>query len=204
MTREERDAITHLEELFGEEMYNFAICIFTGGSTFYHEQEKNKEQNKTVLEFEDEIYKDEFSGNEGALGPLARRCKGGMVLFDNIEKDPLQRKAMVEKLIKKVDELRVVNRGKFYDNYIFRLVREERQKVAKQLQIDLPAAEREEKEAALRKQRSTVGMYSGKNAAAQKNYESSHNEKQMRDVEDAAQKTIMQKIKIKFTGCTIL
>lgn len=145
LTAEEREALQQLEELFGKDFYDFTICLFTGGSTFYKKQRRNWRQNKTVLTFEEEIFSDKRSENKGGLGPVVRKCKGGVVLFDNLERDHMKRTAMVEELLQKVEELKKCNKGMGYDMRIFHQVREKARQAAKQQEEDF-SRQKEKKE----------------------------------------------------------
>lgn len=130
-----------------------------------------------------------------------------MVLFENLETDPYKRSAMVGKLIMKIDELRDFNKGKCYNNQIFRMVREEQERVAKKLKIDLAAVAKDEKEVALIIQKKSALKVSEEKAGIQVNEEYAKKkaeiQKLLHAVEDDAQESIIKRIR-KELGCTIL
>lgn len=86
MTAEERLSLELLEKLFGEDMYKYAVFVFTNGKSFKKIQEKKVRGAEGDPEdsFEEYILRDKNSKEVDAIGPHVARCAGGAVLFENL------------------------------------------------------------------------------------------------------------------------
>ena len=117
MTTEEVNTIKQIEVLFGKEVYDYAVLVFTHGDAFQAKQRKSG----SSMTFQEYAEKDLRSGDEHSLGPLVRNVKQRVVLFNNMELDDAKRRAMVIDLVKKIDGN---GRRQRYDNHIFQKARE--------------------------------------------------------------------------------
>ena len=123
MTVDERGAIKQLERLFGKEMYEYSVIIFTHGDCFTLKQ-KNSKHPKT---FEQYVLQDMTSTDEDSLGPFLQKVDGRAVLFSNFEEDPVKKRQMIITLVEKIEEIRAKKGGR-YDNNLFQKAREFEQK----------------------------------------------------------------------------
>ena len=119
LTAEERDAIKQLEKLFGKEMYDYSLIVFTHGDCFKLKQENSK----TPMTFEEYIQQDWHAGGEDSMGTLLKKVSGRAVLFSNFEKDPLEKRKMIINLAEQVGGIRQ-KMGRRYDNKLFEKARE--------------------------------------------------------------------------------
>ncbi|KAJ0085249.1 hypothetical protein Patl1_07556 [Pistacia atlantica] len=104
-TQEEQDAVLTLQSLFGREIVNYMIVVFTGGDEL--------EENEETLE--------EYLGREcpDSLKDILALCENRRVLFDNKTKDETKRAKQVGKLLSLVNRVIVQNGGQPYTDEIF-------------------------------------------------------------------------------------
>ncbi|KAI3900855.1 hypothetical protein MKW92_018508 [Papaver armeniacum] len=103
---EEEDAIKTLRDIFGEEITNYMIIVFTGGD----------ELETTFPEY--------LSTCPTALQRVLRLLKNRVVLFDNKTKDETQRKEQVRELMSLVDMVKSENQQS-YTGDIFEMMKRE-------------------------------------------------------------------------------
>ena len=85
--------------IFGKEFYDYAVLVFTHGDAFQAKQR----MSKSSMTFQEYVERDIWSHNEHFLGPLVRKVKQRVVLFNNMEMNEAKRRAMVIDLIRKID-----------------------------------------------------------------------------------------------------
>ncbi|CAL1530563.1 unnamed protein product [Lymnaea stagnalis] len=110
-TKEDQNVIEVLTEIFGEEMFQFTILIFTHGDSFDIE---NKITDENVSQ---RIFKTWCRAQEGALGNLLAKCNFRVVLFHNSKRYEDKRDAEVIELKKETEN--VIQGGKLYTNEQF-------------------------------------------------------------------------------------
>ncbi|CAH1442625.1 unnamed protein product [Lactuca virosa] len=100
---DEKAAIYTLRTLFGKEVYDYMIIVFTGGDGL--------EENESLVDFLRESPK--------ALQETLGLCGDRYVLFDNKTKDPIKKSSQVRELLSLVNTVSKNNGGKPYTNEIF-------------------------------------------------------------------------------------
>ena len=121
MTAEELATIMQLEKLFGEEVFNYVILVFTHGDSF----EAVQRRAETPITFQQFLERDVRSGKQTTLGPLLKKVDQRAVLFNNMEEDKVKRRKMVSNLIEKIESN--CENGK-YNNYLFEKAKKMKEK----------------------------------------------------------------------------
>ncbi|PON81438.1 LOW QUALITY PROTEIN: AIG1-type guanine nucleotide-binding (G) domain containing protein [Trema orientale] len=104
-SHEEKAALCSFEALFGKEIVNYMIVVFTGGDEL--------EENEETLE--------DYLGREcpEPLKDILTQCDNRVVLFDNKTKDESKRVNQVQKLLSLVNKVLEQNGGHPYTDKIF-------------------------------------------------------------------------------------
>ncbi|XP_028549752.1 immune-associated nucleotide-binding protein 9 [Dendrobium catenatum] len=103
-TREEQAAVESMKSLFGDEIVNYIILVFTGGDS---------------LESKQQSLEDYISLCPEPLRNLIKLCKNRLIIFDNTTKDMMKREGQVNKLLSLVESVISDNGGKPYSNKMF-------------------------------------------------------------------------------------
>ncbi|KAK9527338.1 hypothetical protein VZT92_013910 [Zoarces viviparus] len=102
-TREEKNSVEALQELFGPDANQYMIVLFTRGDDL---------RKKTIQEYV-------CSGSPG-LRKVIQSCGNRFHLFNNNSED----RGQVEELIKKIDDMYAANGGKHYTDAMYKEVAE--------------------------------------------------------------------------------
>ncbi|KAK1427538.1 hypothetical protein QVD17_16225 [Tagetes erecta] len=113
-SEEEEAAISSLQTLFGNKVYDYMIVVFTGGDEL-------EDENQTLDEF--------LFNSPEALKQTLNLCENRYVLFDNKTKVETKRLNQVKKLLSLVDMVATKNGGKRYTNEIFTEMKNQTEKL---------------------------------------------------------------------------
>uniref|UniRef100_A0A4W6DJL7 AIG1-type G domain-containing protein n=1 Tax=Lates calcarifer TaxID=8187 RepID=A0A4W6DJL7_LATCA len=109
-TTQEKEIVTIIQKMFGEEAGKFTMVLFTHGD---------------LLLEEEEVSMDELISQNEPLRDFIRQCDGGYHVFNNKDKNLLQ----VTELLRKINSIVQRNGGSYYTNEMFqeaeRAIREE-------------------------------------------------------------------------------
>ena len=117
MTTEEMKTIDDIAIMFGEEVYKYAVLVFTHGDAFNAKQAKSQ----SPITFEEYVNRDLQSASNHTLGPLIKKVGKRVVLFNNMELDKAKCRAMIIELVQKIDHTGPKER---YNNDIFQKAKE--------------------------------------------------------------------------------
>uniref|UniRef100_A0A8C1PJS4 AIG1-type G domain-containing protein n=1 Tax=Cyprinus carpio TaxID=7962 RepID=A0A8C1PJS4_CYPCA len=124
-TREEKDAVKMIQEMFGNKSRMYTMVLFTGGDNL----------EKTSVEG--------FIGDDGSLQNLIQQCGKRYHVFNNKKATETQ----VSELLDKIDCMVAVNGGSFYTNEMFQQVekniREEQERILKEKEEEIKRKEEE-------------------------------------------------------------
>ncbi|KAI3684576.1 hypothetical protein L6452_33800 [Arctium lappa] len=101
---EEKTAISRLQMLFGEQICDYMIVVFTGGDD---------------IEEDDETFEDSLCDCPEALKEILCMCGNRFVVFDNRTKDETKKANQVQRLLSLVNMVLEKNGGEPYTNEIF-------------------------------------------------------------------------------------
>lgn len=104
-TEEEEAVVSTLKSVFGNNIMDYMILVFTGGD----ELEYNDETLDEVLSYQ----------SPKALKEILAKCKNRKVLFDNKTKDENKKAQQVQELLSLVNNVRVQNGGKPYTKELY-------------------------------------------------------------------------------------
>uniref|UniRef100_A0A3P9DV50 GTPase IMAP family member 7-like n=2 Tax=Maylandia zebra TaxID=106582 RepID=A0A3P9DV50_9CICH len=110
-TKEEKNSVKALQELFAPKAQHYMIVLFTHGDDL-------EEQEITMQQYEREA--------KPELRQVIQSCGNRFHIFNNKSKDRKQ----VEELMKKIDDMVAGNAGTYYTNEMYREVEERKQKQA--------------------------------------------------------------------------
>ncbi|XP_026013387.1 GTPase IMAP family member 4-like [Astatotilapia calliptera] len=110
-TKEEKNSVEALQELFGPKAQHYMIVLFTHGDDL-------EDQEMTIEKYVHEA--------EPELRQVIHSCGNRFHVFNNKSKDRKQ----VEELMKKIDDMVAGNGDTFYTNEMYREVEERKQKQA--------------------------------------------------------------------------
>ncbi|GLJ16916.1 hypothetical protein SUGI_0292020 [Cryptomeria japonica] len=104
-TTEEASVLDNLQMLFGPEIVDYMLVIFTGGDKW---EKKGLTVEKKLKEFPDKLQK------------LISQCKGRMVVFNNESSSEKDMERKISELLDHIDNIIKDNQGQPYSNELFR------------------------------------------------------------------------------------
>lgn len=116
-TREEKNSVEALQQLFGEKANQYMIVLFTRGDEL-----EDMTIQQYVLEGQPELRK------------VIQSCGNRFHVFDNTSKD----RGQVVELVKKIDDMYAANGGKFYTDAMFKEVTQKQSKQKENVTIAYP------------------------------------------------------------------
>ncbi|KAK6174969.1 hypothetical protein SNE40_013519 [Patella caerulea] len=120
-TREELDTIEHLQELFGGDVMNFVIVVFT---------------YKDLLEYEDITIEEHIQSSPQGLQNLIHRCGGRMTTINN-RIAPGSNEGDVNAILGLVEQVKLSNGGNYYTEAMFEAAEEVFQTKLEELKAQL-------------------------------------------------------------------
>uniref|UniRef100_A0AAX7U0R3 AIG1-type G domain-containing protein n=1 Tax=Astatotilapia calliptera TaxID=8154 RepID=A0AAX7U0R3_ASTCA len=99
-TKEQQKAVKIIQQMFGDKAAHYTMVLFTRGDDL--------EADKANI--------DNIISANPALSDFIRQCGGGYHVFNNRSTDPAQ----VKELLKKINEMVQINKGKYYTTAMFR------------------------------------------------------------------------------------
>jgi len=128
-----------LKRMFGKNVLNYAVVVFTHCDDFL-EMQRTKSRHEKLWEY--------LTRQNSRLNSLLKKAGNRYVLFNDREKDPGILRDQVIELVKIVDRLNVHNKGNKYTNELFEFVKLELRKEEEKEKVEI---EKEKQEAENRK-----------------------------------------------------
>ncbi|XP_050400189.1 GTPase IMAP family member 4 isoform X1 [Patella vulgata] len=126
-TAEERDTINNLKHIFGKQVMNFVVCVFTSKDKLHYNQ----------------ITLDKYIENcPDAVKSIIKECNGRCVAINNVA-DPVNLANDVEDLLHAVRETIKSNRGKYYTGAMYEAAEKVYQEYLQQIEEEKNKRERE-------------------------------------------------------------